>query len=329
MKEALYYEKLEDRKVRCNLCPNFCIIADGKFGSCRSRKNVSGVLIAVNYGRTVSLNLDPIEKKPLYHYYPGSQILSLGANSCNLKCQFCQNYEISQEDCPTKVLLPDKLLDILLRKNLKQVAFTYTEPFTWYEYILDCGKLHVEKGIRLVLVTNGYINQEPLKELLPFVDAMNIDLKSSREDFYVKICGGKLKPVLETIRTATEHCHVELTNLIIPDLNDSEDDILELIDLVAKINPDIPLHFSRYYPQYKCEQPATPVETLLKAYNCASQKLNYVYVGNITAGEYSDTHCPNCRQLLISRSFLGIRTDKIKSGKCSKCGKVIYGKFDA
>lgn len=329
MKEALYYEKLDGKKVRCILCPNLCIIADGDFGSCRSRKNVSGVLIAVNYGRTVSLNLDPIEKKPLYHYHPGSQILSLGANSCNLHCRFCQNYQSSQEDCPTQVLLPDALLDIMLRKDLKQVAFTYTEPFTWYEYILDCGKLLTEKGIRLVLVTNGYINPEPLNELLPYIDAMNIDLKSSRDDFYKKVCGGRLQPILDTVRTASGKCHVELTNLVIPGLNDSEQDISALIDLVAEINPDIPLHFSRYYPQYKCEQPVTPVETLLAAINKAKEKLNYVYAGNIAAGEHSDTHCPICGKHLISRGFTGIVTKGLTAGKCSSCTTEIYGQFDA
>jgi len=327
MKEALWYEKLYDKSVRCELCPNFCLIPDGSLGSCRSRKNVSGVLVALNYGRTVSINFDSIEKKPLYHYYPGSQILSLGANSCNLHCEFCQNYEISQEDCPTKVLLPAELLDIMLRKNLKQVAFTYTEPFTWFEYILDCGKILVENGIRLVLVTNGYINQEPLLELLPYIDAMNIDFKSSSKDFYQNICKGKLEPVTECIKTSVKSCHIELTNLIIPSLNDSTQQIADLVNIVSQINSDIPLHLSRYYPRYKCERPMTPIDTLLQASQIAKKKLSYVYIGNIPSGEYSDTHCPKCNAHLISRSFLSVNLDKIQIGKCSACGHVIYGRF--
>lgn len=327
MHEARFYEKVGEGAVRCLLCPNQCLIRDGKFGSCRSRKNVAGVLMAVNYARTVSLNLDPIEKKPLYHYYPGSQILSLGANSCNLHCQFCQNFEISQEDCPTRVLSPEDLLDILLRKHQNAVAFTYTEPFTWYEYIYDCGKLLTPKGIKLVLVTNGYIEQEPLRELLPYVDAMNIDLKSIRPEFHQKICAGKLDPVLATIRTAAQACHVELTNLLIPGLNDSEEEIRDLVGFVAEVDRNIPLHFSRYYPRWQCELPATPESTLFLAYGIAAQKLNYVYLGNIASGEHSDTHCPNCQAHLISRSFLSIDTHFMQGDKCSKCGFKIYGRF--
>jgi pyruvate formate lyase activating enzyme len=327
MKEALYWSKQHGNAVRCNLCPNFCLIKEGCFGSCRSRKNVSGVLVAVNYSRTVSLQMDPIEKKPLYHYYPGSQILSLGANSCNLHCDFCQNYEISQADCPTQVLAPEELLDILLRKGLQQVAFTYTEPFTWFEYILDCGKLLTENGIRLVLVTNGYVNQEPLKEILPYIDAMNIDLKSSRPEFYQKTCQGKLEPVLETIRTAAKHCHVELTNLLIPGLNDSADEISELVDFVAEVKPALPLHFSRYHPSWKCAQPPTPESTLFKAYEIASAKLDYVYLGNLASGEYSDTHCPACRALLISRSGFGTDRNNLVGNDCPACEKIIYGRL--
>jgi len=327
MHQALYFENMDNLTVKCNLCPNYCIIKDGNFGSCRSRKNVSGVLMAVNYGRTVSINLDPIEKKPLYHYYPGSQILSLGANSCNLHCEFCQNSEISQEDCLTQVMSPDELLDILIRKSLSRVAFTYTEPFTWYEYLLDCGKLFTEYNIKMVLVTNGYINQEPMKVLLPYIDAMNIDLKSISEGFYKNICKGKLEPVLDTIRTASEHCHIELTNLIIPNLNDSEDEIRALVDFVYCINPEIPLHFSRYYPHWKCQQPQTPLETLHKAFEIAKEKLCYVYLGNIPSGDFCDTSCPECKNILIKRNIFSSAVIKMSTNQCSNCGKQIYGCF--
>lgn len=327
MHKALYYQTLDNLSVKCNLCPNYCIIQDGSFGSCRSRKNVSGILFAVNYGRTVSINLDPIEKKPLYHYYPGSQILSLGANSCNLHCEFCQNFEISQADCPTQVISPDELLDIILRKNLKQIAFTYTEPFTWFEYILDCGKLFKEYDIRIILVTNGYINQEPLKEILPYIDAMNIDLKSIREDFYNDVCKGKLKYVLDTIRISSQSCHIEITNLLIPEFNVKEEDIKDLALFVKSINPFIPLHLSRYYPRWKFDQPPTPEIVLKKAYSIAKKYLHYVYLGNISSGEYSDTYCPNCNNLLINRNFNSIQSDRIINNQCVNCKNVIYGRF--
>jgi len=355
MKEALYYEKQADHTIRCLLCPNFCTIAEGKSGSCRSRKNIEGTLYATNYGRTTSLNIDPIEKKPLYHYYPGSMILSLGANSCNLHCEFCQNYEISQSDCPTSALSPSELLEILLRKDLKQVAFTYTEPFTWYEFIHDCAKLFQPHDIRIVLVTNGYINPEPLAELLPYLDAMNIDLKSINADFYKKVCQGSLQPVLSTIRTAFTDCHIELTNLLIPDLNDKESEIQALVDFVAEVNPHIPLHFSKYFPRWKCNQPATSDATLINAYQLAKEKLSYVYLGNMQTDKYCNTSCPRCNKLLIDRSLNPVRSvafqsyncieaalpfDKLRVTHCPQinksnqnsrcsCGFEIYGRFDA
>jgi len=304
-----------------------CFIKDGQWGSCRSRKNFAGVLFAVNFGRTVSMNLDPIEKKPLYHYHPGSQVLSLGPNSCNLHCDFCQNYEISQEHCLTTVIQPDQLLDILLRKGITQVAFTYTEPFTWFEYILECGKLFQDKGIRIVLVTNGYINREPLVEILPYIDAMNIDLKSMDEDFYSKACKGKRQPILDTIIASAASCHIELTNLLIPGLNDACDDIRKLVDFVNNLNPEVPLHFSRYYPHWKCHQPITPEATLFKAYELAMKKLKFVYLGNISSGEHSDTHCPNCKRLLVSRGFLSVDTHNLRGNHCSNCNSGIYGRF--
>jgi pyruvate formate lyase activating enzyme len=327
MREAMFYKRLPENKVKCELCPNYCIISEGDQGKCRSRENISGALIATNYGKTVSVNIDPIEKKPLYHYYPGSQILSLGANSCNLECSFCQNYEISQEDCPTRVLLPDELLSIMLKNHQKQVAFTYTEPFTWFEYILDCGKLFKDKGIRIVLVTNGYVNPEPLEMISQYIDAMNIDLKSMREEFYIKVCKGNLAPVLETIKTASKNCHVELTNLIIPGLNDGVQDIVDLADFVQSIDSEIPLHFSRYFPRWKCTQPITGEDILLTAYEIAKERLKYVYIGNVPTGEYSDTHCPQCRELIISRSNYIIDIHNLNGNKCHRCGYVIYGQY--
>jgi pyruvate formate lyase activating enzyme len=327
MREALYYNKLDNKAVKCKICPNLCIVQSSKSGACMSRVNIEGLFYALNYGQTVSINLDPIEKKPLYHYYPGSMILSIGANSCNLHCGFCQNYEISQHDCVTNKLLPYELLDIMIKKKLKQIAFTYTEPFTWFEFILDCGKLFKPNEIKIVLVTNGYVNQEPLLELLPYIDAMNIDLKSFSDDFYIKMCKGSLQPVLDTIRIANASCHIELTNLLIPNLNDGAEEITQLVNFVASINKSIPLHFSRYFPRWKCKESITPMETLQKAYNIARTKLDYVYIGNIQSGDYCNTYCPNCSTLLIDRNSSQISSERLQENKCSKCNKVIYGRY--
>ncbi|MCK5052557.1 MAG: AmmeMemoRadiSam system radical SAM enzyme [Candidatus Cloacimonetes bacterium] len=323
MKEALFYTQLEDQKVRCDLCPHNCVISPGKIGICRARKNIDGVLYAINYGETITISIDPMEKKPLYHYHPGKSILSIGPNSCNFSCKFCQNYQSSQLEVPTTTITPDKLVELCKSHNCGFVAFTYTEPTTWFEFILDSSKLLKENGIKTVMVTNGFINQEPLKELLPYIDAMNIDLKAFDEKFYKTICNGSLQPVLDTIITASNRCHIEITNLIITDENDSEKQINDLVDFVANINPDIPLHFSRYYPTYKMENPPTSVSKLEMAKEIAEKKLNFVYLGNIITER--DTCCPNCNHLLIRRDY-PMKID-IRNGKCPSCGHIIYGEF--
>ncbi|MEA2095349.1 MAG: AmmeMemoRadiSam system radical SAM enzyme [Candidatus Cloacimonadota bacterium] len=323
MKEALFYTKLEDQKVRCELCPHNCIISSGNIGICRARKNISGVLYAINYGETISISIDPMEKKPLYHFHPGKSIISIGPNSCNFSCKFCQNYQSSQFEVPTTTITPGKLLDLCKLHLCDFAAFTYTEPTTWFEFILDSAKLLKENSIKTVMVTNGFINQEPLKKLLPYIDAMNIDLKAFDDKFYRNICNGSLQPVLETIKTASKHCHIEITNLIITDENDSEKQINDLVDFIADINPNIPLHFSRYYPTFKMENPATSVATLQMAKEIAEKKLKYVYLGNIVTER--NTCCPNCDQLLIRRDFPF--NNDILDGKCPSCGYIIYGEF--
>jgi pyruvate formate lyase activating enzyme len=328
MKEARYYEKLSEYAVKCLLCPNFCVITNGNWGSCRGRQNINGVLFANNYAKVVAINLDPIEKKPLYHFYPSSSILSLGSNSCNLKCSFCQNYEISQMERPTKEISPQELLDIALSRDVNQVAFTYTEPFTWFEYILDCSKLLKKAGTRIVLVTNGYVNQEPLLELLPYIDAMNIDLKSMDDKFYHKVCQGSLKPVLNTIQTAYNHCHIEITNLVIPNLNDSLEKISELVQFIAELSSEIPLHFSRYFPCWKCKEPVTPAETLISACDLAIEKLSFVYIGNMDSGDRLHTHCPKCKAELIVRNNYHVDYKNMKGNECSLCGYKIYGRYN-
>lgn len=328
IREALYYEKLPlhstkvNGSIKCLLCPHSCIIVPGKTGICRARKDIDGVLYAINYGKCTSLAMDPIEKKPLYHFYPGTSILSTASNSCNLRCPFCQNAELSQQEAPTQYISPQELVDIAIRQNSVGIAYTYTEPLTWYEYLLDTTKIAHEHGLKNVLVTNGMINAEPLTELLPHIDAANIDLKSMDTRFYRELVHGELDTVLNTIRISKEHCHIELTNLVIPGYNDSKELISQLIDFVASIGIDTPLHFSRYFPHYKFTVPPTPVETLEFAGKIAKEKLHYVYIGNVWLGNGSNSYCPECNNLLVDRSYFGVRIRGIEDGKCNKCGRV-------
>ena len=318
--EASYYESREDGKVKCVLCPNFCVIADGKKGTCRVRSNRKGILYADAYGEVVSLTIDPIEKKPLYHFYPTKPILSTGPNGCNFRCGFCQNSDISQGDVFTRSATPEDMTELASKDGSIGVAYTYTEPFIWFEYIRDTGRLVHERGLVNVMVTNGYVNEEPLRELLPIIDAMNVDVKSMKPEFYSKICGGKLNDVLRTVEIASNSCHIEITNLIITNYNDTERDFEKLVDWIYTVNPSIPLHFSRYFPHYKFTEPQTPVETIMRAYEIAKAKLKYVYVGNIALEGTSDTLCPKCGNILVNRSYYFVKVSGIKNGKCSSCG---------
>lgn len=323
-KEALFYTKLEDSKVKCELCPVGCIIAPGKKGVCIGRKNVDGKLMAINYGQVVSVSMDPIEKKPLYHFYPGSDILSIGPNSCNLRCKNCQNWAISQQEMHTDFFSPEDMVDVASKNNSIGIAYTYTEPLVWYEYVLDTGNLVREKGMVNVLVTNGYINPGPLEKLLPLIDAMNIDLKSIEDDFYREVCKGKVSSVLKTIETVFNGgCHLEITNLVIPGLNDSEEQMIKLVDWVAKLSDKIPLHFSRYFPDYQMKAPPTPITTLSKAYKIGREKLKYVYVGNAFIYGASDTYCPSCGNTLIRRERYNTGTMGIADKRCKKCGSAV------
>lgn len=282
-KESVHCELMSGARVRCLLCPHYCLLKKGQIGNCGVRKNEYGRLYSLIYGEVTSVALDPIEKKPLYRFHPGTQILSLGTRGCNLKCPWCQNFSIAQcLDCPTEAITSKQI--ITRAKQLKSigVAYTYNEPFIWYEFVYDTSRLVREAGLVNVLVTNGYVNQKPLEELMGLIDAMNIDVKSMQDEFYHKYCFGRLKPVLRTAEYAVDKCHVEITNLIIPTLNDKEENIKKLVDwMLNKLGKDTPLHFSRYLPAYKSKIPATPVDTLKRAYDIAKKKLKHVYLGNI------------------------------------------------
>jgi pyruvate formate lyase activating enzyme len=284
MHTALWWET-ENNAVRCGLCPHNCLIAEGRTGICRARKNAGGELVSLVYGNVVSMHVDPVEKKPLYHFHPGSQILSVGVTGCNFRCSFCQNWEISQAEAgslPTEPLSPRQAASMSGEGGSIGIAYTYNEPLINAEWILDTSRLVRKAGRVNVLVTNGYINPKPMAELMPFIDAANVDVKAFNDDFYKKLCGAQLDPVLRTVEAMHKAgVHVELTTLLIPGKNDSAKEIEKLTAWVASVSADIPLHFSRYHPDYKYTAPATDMESMKRAHDIARKRLKYVYLGNI------------------------------------------------
>ncbi len=279
----MFYEQLKD-KVHCYLCPHNCVIENGHIGKCNVRTNEDGKLYSLNYGEITSASLDPIEKKPLYFFKPGSYILSVGSYGCNFVCGFCQNYSISQQIAKSELVTKEELVDtILTTKDNIGIAFTYNEPSIWYEYVYDCAKLLKEtnKDSSVVIVTNGYISEEPLKMLLPYVDAMNIDLKSYSNRYYKELCGGSLQPVLKTIEVASKACHVEITTLLVSEENDSLEEVEEIAKFLSSIDKDIPLHLSRYFPRYKLLNSPTDLKFMRDAEITARRYLNRVMLGNV------------------------------------------------
>lgn len=304
------------------MCPAECKLEEGKYGICGSRFNRNGKLVSDNYGELVTGALDPIEKKPLYHFYPGSNIFSTGANGCNFKCANCQNWEIAHTKVPTKYASPEELKAMASARGSIGAAYTYTEPLIWFEYIRDSGRLINEAGLKNVLVTNGYINPEPLEELIPLIDAANVDLKGMRPEFYRKVCKGRLEPVQRNIiRLFEKGVHLEITNLVITGLNDSSEDITSLADFIADISPAIPLHLSAYYPAYQMDNPPTPISRLSDAWEIASERLDFVYLGNVNLPGKSDTLCPGCGETVIERRGYAISANGLEKGACASCGK--------
>jgi len=275
----------EQKEVQCLLCPHVCRIPLGQNGLCQVRYNNQGNLELLNYGRVTAASLDPIEKKPLKRYQPGKSVFSIGSFGCNLFCGYCQNWRISHGKAPESQYLSPKdavkKAQELVPYDNVGVAYTYSEPLMWYEYVLDTAKLVKEAGLKNILVTNGYINPKPLKELLPYIDAVNLDIKAFGEGFYHEVCGGKLAPVLENAEIIAKNCHLEITTLLIPDLNDSNEEIEELAASIAAIDKKIPLHLTRYFPNYKFSVPSTPIEVMYKAKEIADKHLTDVFLGNI------------------------------------------------
>ena len=311
--------KAEANKIRCELCPHECLIGEGKTGLCHVRQNSSHNLLTLNYGFLTSMALDKIEKKPLYHFKPGGKILSLGTFGCNMKCTFCQNYQISQNKARyQKISVTDVLNYIDMIPDNIGIAFTYNEPFMWYEFIYDSVK-QIKKQFPnkvIVLVTNGYINEAPLLKILPYIDAFNIDLKAFTNHFYKNICKASLEPVLHTIKLVNGKSHLEVTTLMITSENDELAEIENIALFISKLNKNIPLHLSRYFPSYKMKHQATDIKQMLRAKAEAEKHLNYVYLGNIASTD-NNTYCPECHNLVYNREN---DLDNTNQGKCMKCG---------
>lgn len=283
--KGLYYYTHNDGSLTCHLCPHHCQLANRQYGRCHCRRNDAGTLTVLNYGQCTAAALDPIEKKPLYQFHPGSRILSLGFWGCNFYCPFCQNWSISQQSAPHRLLTPQQAVDLAVHYQQQEnigLAYTYNEPITAYEFVWDTARLAKQNGLYNVMVTNGYIEETPLHALLPYIDAWNIDIKAFSDTFYQHLCGGTLSPVLRTIRLAAAQSHVEVTTLIIPGYNDSKAAIEKEARWLAAVNPPIVLHLTRYFPQYKLTVPMTPNSTLKMLQKTARQYLPYVYLGNVT-----------------------------------------------
>ncbi len=327
MVEARFWNTVTGKKVQCFLCPHHCMISAQKSGICRVRTNQNGILVPETYARVSSIAVDPVEKKPLYHFFPGSRIFSMGSVGCNLGCYFCQNWRISQAsplECPLQDVSPEEAVKRAMEENTVGIAFTYNEPFIWWEYVFDTAKLARKKGLKVVFVTNGYIEKEPLRELLPLSDAMNIDLKAMDDSFYRKYCKGRLQPVIDTITMIHEAgIHLEITNLLLAGLNDSPVAIERLVEWVYNLDSEIPLHFSRAFPAYQCNLPPTPPAVMGRVWRQAREKLSYVYQGNIAADEASSTFCSSCGKLLVERSGYAVSSVGLQRDRCRHCGKQV------
>lgn len=321
-----------EKIVKCLLCAQVCIIRDGERGRCRARMNVDGKLKSLVYGRPIAIHVDPIEKKPFYHFLPGRQAYSIATAGCPLSCQFCQNWEISQarpEDYNLRFVPPDEIVANAKSESAPIIAFTYNEPTVFTEYLTDIARVGRKKGIRSVLVSCGFMNEEPLREMCEVLDAIKIDLKGFSNDFYRRVCGAELKPVLRSIKqVASSGVHLEIVNLVVPTLNDSDEMMGDLSDwIVGEIGQDVPVHFTRFHPDYRLlNLPPTPIATLERARNIAMSKgIRYAFVGNVPGHAGNSTYCPSCGKTVIRRSGFFPIEFHLKNGRCEYCGREIAG----
>jgi pyruvate formate lyase activating enzyme len=332
MKEAMFYTKRGDKKVKCFLCAHHCTIKDGKRGICHVRENRGGILYSLVYGKLISMNIDPIEKKPFFHFLPGSASYSIATVGCNFRCEHCQNYELSEyprehPDIVGQPVTPEAVVEAAEKGGCRSIAYTYTEPTIFFEFAYDCARRAYERGIKNVFVSNGYTSPEATGVIAPYLDGNNIDLKGD-EEFYKKICGAQIDPVKETIRLMKQlGVWVEVTTLIIPGHNDSDKQIRDIAGFIHSVDPSIPWHLTQFSPTYKLtDVPRTPVETLRRAREIGFEAgLQYVYEGNIPGEGGESTFCPQCRTLLIERFGFRTNENRMKEGKCPQCSAEIQG----
>jgi len=336
MKQARFWVKADGSKVRCFLCAHRCLIAEGKTGVCGVRRNDAGTLMSLVWGRSISGNVDPIEKKPLFHFLPGSSSFSIATVGCNFRCAFCQNSDISQYPRETgtiagQELLPEAVVASALRNGCRSISYTYTEPTIYLEYALDTAVAAKGRGLFNTMITNGYTTPEVIAgDLKGTIDAANIDLKAFTEDFYKRLCSARLSPVLDAIRAYYDAgIWIEITTLVIPGENDSDEELRDIASFIRSVDPDIPWHISRYYPRYQYDRaPVTPVKTIEKAREIGlSEGLNFVYSGNVMGHEGENTCCPNCRKTIIARTGYSIERIAMKGNACGYCNHTIPGRF--
>jgi pyruvate formate lyase activating enzyme len=336
MKEAYLYDRLENEKVRCLLCNHNCVITEGKTGICGVRENRSGILVSLVYGKVIASHCDPIEKKPLFHFIPGSRSYSIATVGCNFRCFFCQNADISQMPSDHNRIMgqdmtPEEIVEDALNTRSASIAYTYTEPTIYYELAVDTARLASFKGLKNVFVSNGYMTEQCLEDMSPDLHAANVDLKAFTDEFYKEQCGAKLEPVLRTLETMKRlGIWLEVTTLLIPGLNDSKEELKEISRFLANLDTDIPWHISRFHPTYRLTDiPSTPPDTIQRARDLGYEAgLKYVYTGNLPGDEGEKTFCHNCGELLIDRFGFTVTKNRIKENLCPECGSEIPGVWD-
>lgn len=332
MKKGMLFEALGNKNVRCRLCPHYCEIQNGRYGICRVRKNIEGELFSLNSDKIAAINSDPIEKKPLYHFLPGSTSFSIAAMGCNLNCQFCQNHTLSivkdEDHIYGENITPESIVERAVESGSESISYTYTEPTIYFELMYETAKLATERGLKNVMVTNGFISPEALEKILPFIDGANIDLKAFSNDFYRSYCGGKLNPVLDSIEIMNQNeIWIELTTLMIPGLNSDPKELRDLISFISGIDPSIPWHVSRFFPNYKITDKMPTDTGQIEEILVTGKEMGllYLYGGNFSSKLWENTFCPECNTLLIERSGYSTRIDNLESGKCAECGEKIPG----
>lgn len=331
-KEAMFYRRYESKRVQCLLCPHKCSITDGGRGFCRVRANISGKLYSMVYGKPCTFDIGPIEKAPLYHFIPGHSRLCVATVGCNLRCKYCHNWHISQRG-PGEIrefsVTPEQMVGEAFSRHVNSISFTYTEPTVFYEYIYDISRIAQKEGLKVSIVSNGYINPEPMRKLLTYLDAVKIDLKAFSEHFYRDVSSARLEPVLQTLKVLKEEkMFFEIVNLVVPTLNDDADEIKRMCKWIStELGANVPVHFSRFVPTYKLSNlSSTPVRTLERAVGIAHDAgLKYVYIGNVPGHKYNSTYCPKCEKRLIHRTHFSVLSNNIDDGRCNSCSYEIYG----